>query len=348
MDFSKSDITVTKIKYADLKKMEVLFEKEFGEEMNMDIVRARMRRLRQFYGILLPLRIFSPWIRGFWNIFVFRVKGNFAGFMQISRLNKKYLHLDFIAVSKIYRGKGLGRYILEGLLKEYADKGRYGVVLEARIDNPARMLYQDLGFISKNQILHYERKIGRMEYKELLEKPLVRFEILKGGECRLVYKLYRENIPDNLKEFMLQDKRSFCLNRLKKQMIKIKNKILKSKEHFYVMKAESKMIASVNIRSYAAASYHILTLYILLKYESYRGRILKQIIAHLSDEYGPGTLSITIYDDLPGKRFELENQGFEQKEAYYIMYRKAREEEEKAFEKEREMNLLKNEEENMK
>lgn len=322
MEFSKQDIIVTKIRYANLKQMEFLFEKEFGEEINMDIVRARMRRLRQFYGVLLPFRLVSPWVRSFWNIFIFQVKGTFAGFIQLSHMGHRNLHLDFIAVSKPYRGKGLGRYILHGLVKEFADRKSYGIILEVRLDNPAYDLYQSLGFSSQSQIIHYERKFGKGEFAPLLHHPLLRMERLRAEDRQYVYELYCLNIPEKLKQVVMQDKRSFWPNMFTRQMVVIKNKILKNSEYAYVIKIEHKIIGTVNIKSYEAAQYHILTLYIHPKHELQRKQILQQVIAFLSDRYRSGVISTTIYDDLISKQHDLEAVGFEKKEAYFMMYRK--------------------------
>jgi ribosomal-protein-alanine N-acetyltransferase len=53
-----------------------------------------------------------------------------------------------IAVDKDYRGKGLGRQLLENLLKQAKERCIHSITLEVRSSNEAaRMLYQSVGFI---------------------------------------------------------------------------------------------------------------------------------------------------------------------------------------------------------
>lgn len=324
MEFFAKDVTVTRIKYANLKELEALFEKEFGAEVNMDIVRTRIRRLRQFYGVLLPLRSISPWIRALWNIFIFQVQGVFAGFIQLSYMGNGKLHLDFIAISKTYRGKGLGGYILRGLLKDFADTRSYGVILEVRLDNPAYTLYQGLGFSAKSQILHYERKFSKGEYAEVFARPFLRMEIMKASDRQQVYELYRLNIPETLQGVVGKEQCDFWPSMFNRQMTVIKNKILKNKERIYVLKNKCQIVAAVHMKSYEKASYHILTLHVHPMYELLRRRILEQVLASLSNRYQSGVVGMTIYDDLVTKQHDMETVGFEKKEAYFMMYRKPR------------------------
>lgn len=81
-----------------------------------------------------------------------RVDGHFAGlvtcFELFSTFNvKPYLYIHDVVVHSDYRGKGLGRKLLERLVEYSTEKNFCKITLEVRSDNPvAQNLYQSLGF----------------------------------------------------------------------------------------------------------------------------------------------------------------------------------------------------------
>jgi len=56
------------------------------------------------------------------------------------------LHLFALEVASARRNQGIGAEIVRGVVEEARRRGRRRVYLEVRIDNPARRLYQRLGF----------------------------------------------------------------------------------------------------------------------------------------------------------------------------------------------------------
>lgn len=62
--------------------------------------------------------------------------------------------LVYIAVDALYRGKGFGRQIVERSFKE--TKG--SVKLHVEYDNPAKRLYERIGFKTKYAEMRYENK----------------------------------------------------------------------------------------------------------------------------------------------------------------------------------------------
>ena len=51
-----------------------------------------------------------------------------------------------IAVVPEWRGRGIGRRLMEGTMRLAADEGVHAVSLSVELDNPARRLYESLGF----------------------------------------------------------------------------------------------------------------------------------------------------------------------------------------------------------
>lgn len=61
--------------------------------------------------------------------------------------------LVYIAVHGGYRGKGLGK----GLMKQAMDTAKGDIALHVEPDNPARYLYEKLGFTNKYLEMRYKR-----------------------------------------------------------------------------------------------------------------------------------------------------------------------------------------------
>lgn len=321
VQINRDDVTVTKVKHKELAELEAVFAVEFGDELNIDVVRSRIKRVKQFYYFLLPLSEISPWIRGLFNIYIIRVKDKFAGFIQLSQMGKGQLHLDFIAICKAYRGRGLGKYVLKGLFIHVADKKSYGVLLEVRLDNPAHCLYQKLGFLTKLQILHFERIFNSNENKEFSINQEFKLEPLQKSDRSGIYKLYQASMPASLRAITLRNESDFNPSMFILQLNWLKNLIMKNNINEYVVKIKDRIIATVDIKSYDKAQYHLLNILLHPTYELLRGQILNQVVAFLSGKYKTGKISTNIYDDLISKQHDLERAGFIKTEAYFFMYR---------------------------
>lgn len=321
MQINRDDITVTKVKHNELAELETVFAVEFGDELNIDVIKGRIKRVRQFYYLLLPLSEVSPWVRGLFNIYIIRVKDKFAGFIQLSQMGKGQLHLDFIAICKTYRSRGIGKHVLKGLFTHVADKKAYGIVLEVRLDNPAHCLYQKLGFLTKLQILHFERIFNSDENKEFPINQEFKLEPLQKSDRSSIYELYQVSMPVSLRTITLRTKSDFNPSMFICQLNWLKNLIMKNNINEYVIKIKNRIIATVDIKSYDKAQFHLLNILLHPAYELLRGQILNQVIALLSEKYKTGKISTNIYDDLISKQHDLERAGFIKTEAYFFMYR---------------------------
>ena len=72
---------------------------------------------------------------------------------------KPYLYIHDVVIHKDYRGKGLGRKMMEQLVTYSKDKNYCKITLEVRSDNPvAQNLYQSLGFKACKPDMYFRTK----------------------------------------------------------------------------------------------------------------------------------------------------------------------------------------------
>lgn len=322
MVFDRSAVTIEKVQYHDLKDLEKIFTKEFSEEVNTEIIKQRIHRVRQFYYILLPLSTLSNWINNLFNIYIIRVEGNVAGFIQISTLTSKRLHLDYIAISKTYRGQGLGSFVLQTLFESIVDKNGYEIILEVRSDNKARHLYERLGFTSQAQVLHYamDFNVSNLLPGQSLTTR-AKLQRLKEVDRPALYKLYRVSIPRSLQRVVNRDYKEFNPSLFVRHLTLIKNYLMRTEKQEFIVRIDDKVIASVEWRSYPKAKIHMLSMLLNPRFEYLREELICQALEILQESYKEGRITTTIYNDSVTKQAVLEKLGFVKQEMYYLMLR---------------------------
>lgn len=81
------------------------------------------------------------------NVRIFLVDGKQAGFLTYYPKTFKTAWIQFLAVTKEFRGKGYSKDILKSIFHELKNKGFTAVQLLTRINNkPAISLYKSIGF----------------------------------------------------------------------------------------------------------------------------------------------------------------------------------------------------------
>ncbi len=88
---------------------------------------------------------------------------------------KKLAHqcLFAIIVDEQYRGKGVGTALLTALMKHAKEKFNIEVLhLEVYEENPARKLYERLGFTKFGEQTHFIKENGQHRGKVYLQRPL--------------------------------------------------------------------------------------------------------------------------------------------------------------------------------
>jgi ribosomal protein S18 acetylase RimI-like enzyme len=72
---------------------------------------------------------------------------------------KPMINIHDVIVLKTYRGKGIGRQLMNALISEAENRGSSRLTLEVRKDNPtAQNLYKSLGFKDTDPSMFYWRK----------------------------------------------------------------------------------------------------------------------------------------------------------------------------------------------
>lgn len=311
-----------KVQRGDLSQLEKLFTSAFAEEIDIDQVKRRIRRARQFYYILNPLSRFSVWIKNHFNVYVIKINEKLAGFLQVSYLNSTQLHIDYIAFSKEYRGQGLGKWVLTKLFSQVTDVNHYDVILEVREDNRAYNLYKRLGFKAITEILHYELRLDN-EYVLPQIVSLSGFRKLTSQERGKLYNLYLASVPFNLRQVIKRTYQEFNPSMMVRHLERAKNYLMRKQKHDYVIEQDGKLVAWLNVNSYFKVNNHVISLTLHPDYESLRPGLLAKAIQLVRENCGQGIISTTIYSDDPGKQVALERLGFKKKLAYYLMFRPA-------------------------
>lgn len=314
------NITIEKIRYNDLNDLEKIFTSAFGEEFDTDLIRRRIRRIRQFYYILMPLSSLSLWLKNLFSIYICRVDGNVAGFIQVSFFNRKQLHLDYIAISRKYRGRGLGTLVLRKLLDKAA-KDDYDLILEVRQDNPAYNLYSRMGFIEQARILHYEKVINDITYKrESTMKAAQGLRKRQDSDSKEIYSLYLKTLPVNLRKVAKREACEFNPSMFTKTMEWVKNYLMGNIKQQYVVEKHGTIVGSLELQSYLKSGTHIINVMIDREHELLREPLLRKALKCLRHHKGE-SVATTVYEEGFHKEAVLQKLGFVQTEAYYLMFR---------------------------
>jgi ribosomal protein S18 acetylase RimI-like enzyme len=320
MEISNRNIVIQKIRYHDLHHLGIFFAKSFGDEVHPTHIQQRIHRIRQFYYFLRPLAHLSPWIKNLFNIYVIKVNGVMAGFLQVSYPHQKQLHLDYIAIHKNYRGQGLGSWILRRLLETVVDGNGVTAILEVRSDNPAYRLYKHLSFVTQASILHYEKSFKNSDFT--LAPPIISgLRKLQDSDRPQLYSLHYHSVSKRLHAVLKREYRDFTPSLFIRQLEWAKNRIMSNVKDEYVVEKNAIIVAELELRSYPNVATHIINLMLHPEYEVLRTPLMKYALWLLQRKYKQGQANINIYDDAISKQQTLEKLGFTRKAVYYLMSR---------------------------
>lgn len=316
------DVTIERVRRADFDQLEKLFASAFHGEVEIEQLKRRIRRAHQFYYLLQPLSEFSMWIKNHFNIYVVKIGGKVVGFIQISFLNPVQMHIDYLAFSKQCRGQGLGRWVLSKLLANIADTNDYDVVLEVRVGNPAYHFYQRLGFKNAAEILHYELHLDTKNAK--LQQSTVNlegFRPLVGQDRAKLYDLYQESVSLAMRQVVKRMYQEFNPGMMLRHLDSVKSYLMRKRKREYVIEQEGKIVAWLTVVSYLKVKNHVISLILHPDYEQLRVSVLTEAVNLIAEKYNQGVISTTIYNDDFFKKMALEDLGFTNDLAYYLMYR---------------------------
>lgn len=316
------DLIIEKIQRADLDQLEKLFASAFGDEVDIEQAKRRIHRAKQFYYILQPLSKFSVWISNHFNVYVIKISGKVVGFIQVSYLNSTQLHIDYLAFSKQYRGKGLGKWVLTKLLTNGADANNYDVVLEVRVGNRAYNFYKRLGFNRITEILHFELSLGpELALSRLQTQQLPGFRELTGRDRSNLYQLYLESMPLTLRQVVKRPYGEFNPSMMVRHLDWAKNYLMRKRKKDYVVEQDGNIVAWLTVSSYHKVKSHVISLIVHPSHEDLRQALINKAITLIAGKYSQGVISTTVYSDDPAKQVALESLGFRKALAYYLMFR---------------------------
>jgi ribosomal protein S18 acetylase RimI-like enzyme len=142
---------------SDLSGLADLLEQAFGPELAFG--GEQMLRELRFLGRLGPLSLLlldlsSP-VDGLANGFVCERDGRVVGNITLSRPmgQARRWQLSNVAVLDDYRGRGIGRSLVETAIEVILQRGGHSVYLYVREDNPAAVhLYDSIGFVAVDRL----------------------------------------------------------------------------------------------------------------------------------------------------------------------------------------------------
>jgi len=314
------NITIEKVGYHDLAQVQKIFTESFSDEVNPSHIKQRINRMRQFYYFFRPFAHISPWAKNLFNIYVIKCDGAIAGFSQVSYINYKELHIDYIAVRKQYRGQGLGNWALRKLLDEVADVNNLNVVLEVKSGNTAYHLYKRLGFSTQARILEYA-KTFEATCATLVPPVLPGLRPLQSIDRTQLYELHRTILPKGLQQNIKQNYQRFNPSLFVRNLEWIKNRLMKEIKREFVVEIDKNIVASLQINSCPKVASHIIIVMLHPDYENLRESLLRYALFFLRKKYKNGKAITTIYNDNLRKQQALNKLGFSQEKNYRLMIR---------------------------
>lgn len=101
------------------------------------------------------------WVENFERLTVACLEDQLVGY-SLWADEMGYAELCILHVSEAYRRKGIGRRLVEAYIEQARQAGLERLSLDVRGDNPARLLYEQAGFVeigvNARGYLHYERQ----------------------------------------------------------------------------------------------------------------------------------------------------------------------------------------------
>ena len=314
------NITIEKVGYHELHKVQAIFTDSFRGEVNSSHIKRRMNRMRQFYYFFRPLTRISPWAKNLFNIYVIKYNDIIVGFSQLSYINYKELHIDYIAIHKQYRGQGLGTWALRKLLNDVADANKLDVVLEVKSGNAAYHLYKRLGFSTQAHILQYGRTFEAV-CASLVPPALPGLRLLQDLDQTQLYKLYRTIQPKGLQRNSKQDYQRFNPSLFVRNLEWFKNRLMKKIKREFVIEIDKNIVASLEIHSCPKTASHIINVMLHPAHEHLRKPLFSYALFLLQKKYRQGKVITTIYNDNIRKQQTLNKLGFSQEKNYHLMIR---------------------------
>jgi ribosomal protein S18 acetylase RimI-like enzyme len=179
----------------DLSRVADLIEEAFADDLDRSGQNAlrELRWLSRFKPILWWITTFSPDHSDFLSGFVWEEDRKIVGNITVNKtsLGSRRWLISNVAVSKAYRGRGIGRGLMYAGLELVSEYHGESVSLQVRADNvPARRLYDSLNFqeISGTAYLRFKR-VPKVAEVPLPNGVTLRPHRFDTADARLAYNL---------------------------------------------------------------------------------------------------------------------------------------------------------------
>lgn len=134
-------VTIRPVRYRDLPALKTLFADAFSAEYERRGVEltSQFGRWQQVYPLVRALALFPNPYQYLLNLHVAECDGTVAGFIQTSPGNQSRTrwHVDYLAVAPAFRGRGIGKALLEFIFVAYSQTGVQTYTLQVDVRNQA-------------------------------------------------------------------------------------------------------------------------------------------------------------------------------------------------------------------
>ncbi len=187
----------------DLGRIADLLEIAFAEELagGGQAILRDLHVLGYMGPLLWVISRSAPFLGDLLSGFVWEEDGHIVGNATVSRArNRSAWIISNVAVLPAYRGRGIGRRLMEAAIEHARSHGGRQVVLQVRRDNePAKRLYQSLGFHTVGVV--HELHVASAQERPWFSPPGVAVRLPDPNHWRAARRLALEAVPQAVQIF---------------------------------------------------------------------------------------------------------------------------------------------------
>ena len=184
----------------DIVGVTTLIERAFADDMDLNGHNA-MRDLRWMGRLFGWADWFTSPGQGMMPGYVWVEQGRIVGNITVRRLSMfgRGWMIGNVAVSPDWRGRGIGRQLMEAGIELVRHNSGEWIALQVRTDNDiARNLYQALGFADTGEIVYFERRALRADRFDRPRQPAEgRLRPARPQDMDRLYTLAQSLVPDS-------------------------------------------------------------------------------------------------------------------------------------------------------
>jgi ribosomal protein S18 acetylase RimI-like enzyme len=184
----------------DLAGVTALIEQAFADDMDPR-GRSHMREMRWLATLFGWMDWFAAPGQGFMPGYVWLEQGRIVGNVTVRKLSMfgPGWMIGNVAVSPEWRGRGIGRHLVEASIELVRHNRGSWIALQVRTDNAiAHTLYQKLGFVDTGELVTYEA--SQLERGARPQPPVgYRLRAAHPGDMDQIFALAQSFVPDSVR-----------------------------------------------------------------------------------------------------------------------------------------------------